>query len=143
MIDFEVNGKKYQATKLDAFTQFHVVRRLGPLYPYVVSALAIMGKDPLTAISNITLAMSRLSDDDANFVMKTCLGVTKVNQGTAWASLLSPQGTPMFQDMEMQEMLQVVWKVLESHFGPFMQGLSGMISGMAPSMSNSSVPLKE
>jgi hypothetical protein len=123
MIEFELEGKKYQAERLDAMIQFRVLKRMGSLFPSVVSGLSMKDRDPLMGISYVAAAVSKLSDTDSDYVIQTCLSVCKVQQGQIWASLSSPQGQLMFKETTLQEIMQIVWKVLEDNFRDFIQDL--------------------
>ena len=125
MAEFTVNNKKYRNTKLSAFEQFHILRRMGTLFPSVVGALSIHKKDPMLAISYITTALSKLSDDDCNFILRGSLGSCQLDQsgnGSLWVNIFA-NGNLMFDDMPMQEMLQITWYVLEDNFRDFFHAL--------------------
>src|SRR6185312_6619357 len=123
MAEFEIDGVKYQSDKLPLFTQFHVLRRMGSLFSSIVGAGAVRDKDPLLAIGYIATAVSKLSEDDANYVLKNCLSVVKKLQGAVWAPLMSATGNLMFNDLSLPNMLEIAQKVLEDNFGPFIDAL--------------------
>lgn len=129
-MEFSVGGKNFRADKMDCFKQFHVLRKAGPLYPSVVGALKIKDQDLMLAVGYVAAAFARLSDDEANFIMNACLSTCAMKQGSVWSPIMSPSGALMFQDLALPEILEIVWKVLEYNFGPFIQGLLLKASAM-------------
>lgn len=127
MSEFELDGKKFQAGKMPVFTQFHVLRRLGQIFPNIRGAIVIKDKDPLLAASYIAAAFGHLSDEDANFIMNAALSVCTMQQGNLWSAVMV-NGALMFQDLHLQTVMQLTWKVLEENFGPFMRDLLSMAS---------------
>lgn len=100
--NFELGGIKFQLGKLDAFKQFHVVRRVGPLLSEIVTAAKDIGsvkidgmteEQKLDHFSKLAApfmnGLSKLSDADSDYVLLRLLSVVEVNQekfGT-WAKV--------------------------------------------------------
>lgn len=121
-----IGGNKYRSKKMDPFKQFHVIRRMGPLFPNVSGFLKEAEKpdaDRLLQAGYIAAALGRLSDPDANFIMNSCLATCERLQGTVWAAVADNNGGMMFTDIELPEMLELVWRVLKDNFGAFIPGL--------------------
>lgn len=121
--EFEVNGKKYRAGKLDAMTQWHVFRRLGPILPAVQSIQSVLpdllaggeqAEAAMAALTPMTEAIASMSDADSEYILGACLGVVQREQsGGGWASVWSTQAKrPMFDDIGMLQMLQISFQVL-------------------------------
>lgn len=105
MVEFQVEGLTYRTTgKLDARTQFHVARRLAPV-------LVAMGGEDM--IASVAIALGKMTDADADYVLDACLAKVQRQQGTAWASVAAPQGQIMFADMDMGALAQMVMAVLK------------------------------
>ena len=68
-MDFELNGKEYRAGVIDARKQFHIVRRLAPIFGNMAA-----GGDTAVMLAN---AIGSLSDDDADYVLFGLLAVVK------------------------------------------------------------------
>lgn len=143
-MDFVVNGITYQASKLDAIKQFHILRRLAP----VISGLAPLASlssgsqpggatieqvkaqisnDPATterAISGLCNALSSLKDDDANTVLFGLLGcITRQEQhGLGWAPITNGQ-LLMYQDIDLLAMMQLAWGAVKVNFSNFLNGI--------------------
>lgn len=143
MIEKNISGHNYQIGRLDAFRQFHVARRLAPAIWVLGLAgakadtfanadaedskvLGILGES-IVGIANVISAMS---NDDAEYVLRTCLSVctreqTGANGGTTgWARVQAPNGAMMFEDMNnMTVMLQLVFAVIKENLSDFFSAL--------------------
>lgn len=132
---FEVGGISYKAGPIPAFDQVVISKRVlpairGSMTPAVVLALMSAkdesGKvdlkrlDIMVVLPAMADAVYNLSDDDAMRVIKTTLkAVRRQNPGGMWTAVLTPQGDLMFQDLNMVQMLQIVWRVLEANLSEF------------------------
>jgi|SRR5665213_626046 len=128
--DFEVGTRKFKLNKIDAFKQFHIVRRLAPilgdLLPVAHKLSKVspdqMGEDQFQALSPIMVGISKLSDEDANRVLLGLCSAVEMQQMPAgnWARVATDAGL-MFQDLELSVLLQVAAKA-------FMYNLSGFFA---------------
>ena len=148
---FVVSGQTYRAGRLDAIKQLHVVRRLSPLIGALqgTDVAAVMAPaetaeerarqmdammDLLVPISNAVAAMS---DKDTEYVLGACLGVVQREQpgGLGWAPVWSQAAMrPMYEDMTLPAMIQVVGRVLMANLGDFTAALPRPPSGVAPNL---------
>lgn len=127
-----VAGINYRIGKLDALKQFHVGRRLGPLLAVMgISAHALMKnmhnslEDFLPIMPAVMDMMARMGDDEANYIILTCLGVVQreVESGAnKWANMTA-NGQLMFQDVDLAAMLRIVAEVVRDNLGGFLKGL--------------------
>jgi hypothetical protein len=136
-----VNGNTYRIGKMPVMQQFHVARRLAPVLSGVIDALKAAGLDPVklatmppgsklgdvdpfAMVEPLGDVLAKVSDDDSEYIIGACLQCVSRAQpnGTGWAFVWVPRGGLMFQDMELPEMLQLVWKVLESNLAGFFSG---------------------
>lgn len=123
-MDFKIGSTDFRAEKLDLFVQFHVLRRLGGFYPNVLEALKTWKHDQVMSLGFISIALSRLPEDDANYIIRNCLAVVKVHQGDhVMAPIVAANGSVMFKELDLETMLHITWKVLEDNLGPFMRAL--------------------
>lgn len=135
--DFEFGGKKFKLSKINAFKQFHIVRRIGPilsdLVPVLSGANALKNPDKLseeeklTAIAKfatpIMQGLSKLSDADAETVLFGLLEAVEMQQAAGnWAKVASGSML-MIQDLELPVMLQLAGRA-------FMHNLSGFFSAL-------------
>src|SRR5690348_8339204 len=128
MADFEVAGKKYKSKKLDAFVQLHIARRLGGIYGSLGTAYKLFLQsrttdnpkgDPLVVLDPVGKSLKNMSDEDAEYVINSCLSVCQRFQPSAvgstngmWANVRSTGGS-QFDDIGLPEMIQICWYVLQ------------------------------
>ena len=126
-MDITIAGNNYKTTKLDAFKQFHVSRRLAPaLWALAGAASSDKGGDDsaLMALEPVARAVSQMSDEDSEYVLKACLSVCNREQNGGWAKVMNGNGQMMFQDIDMPAMMQLTFAVIQDNLGNFMQGLT-------------------
>jgi hypothetical protein len=139
MQEMEVEGRKYRTGKLDAFTQFHLVRKLMPLFSGLGESFAQLnniapgGNDWWKALGPIAHAVSEMSKDDSEWILKTCLSVVSVWNGRNYTPVTTAQGQLMFDDIDMTSMLQLAFTVIQDNLGNFFpapqtNGLGGEVS---------------
>ncbi|GAC1042256.1 phage tail assembly chaperone [Rhizobium sp. No.120] len=123
MAEFPIKGFKYRSGTMDAMTQFHVVRRLGPVLGSLRGMLDNKLEDGLALIAD---AISKMSDADTEYVINACMAVVQREQagGTGWAPIWSTQAKrPMFDDIDMAVMIQIVIAVIGAAIVPFSAAL--------------------
>jgi hypothetical protein len=125
-VDFEISGSTYRAEKISALKQFHVMRRLLPLLSGLAPALKIAreakdgGTDVmLKMLEPMADILAKMSDEDSDYVIKTCLTGCYKQQGGAFAPITARDGQIMFQDIDMPTMLQITVKAIQENFGGF------------------------
>lgn len=134
MNEFEINGIKYRISKLDAFKQFHVTRKIAPIVPTLIPIFVRISankniSDDIGALSELlgpfADGIANMSDEASEYVIATCLGACQRNTGANnWAAVWNKQaGQCMFDDMDLGAIMQVVLKVVQDSLGPFIQGL--------------------
>ena len=134
--EVEIDGQVYLIGRLDAFKQFHVARRLAPIMAAIGQEMAQLpavedsDKDKVVdqVMRLITPAASVLAlmpEKDVDYVLHTCLSVTKRRGEKLWAPLMSTGGQLMFQDISMQTMLRLTVETVRSNIGEFFQMLPG------------------
>jgi len=128
MTEFQVNGRQYRADRMNAMTQFHVVRRLARILPAMKGLAAVLPSmkhgdlDTMAeALAPVVEAISSMSDEDSEYVLGSCLSLVSRQQPEGgWARLWSSAASrPMFDDLTMPEMLQIAVHVLMGSIGPF------------------------
>lgn len=138
MAEFEVGGVQYRSGRMNAFQQFHVGRKLAPIFGKMGPSLMTMGS-PDTAtmglLAPILDALAEMPEDDCNYILFRCLAVVQRFQPpSSWAQVWNePAKRLMFDDIDVQNMLQITWHVLEDNLGNFL---------LAPN-SNSQQPVQE
>lgn len=115
----EVGGQQYRIGRLDAKKQFHVARRLAPLLAGLGGALQGESKGFAELVAPIAYALSKMSDEDTDYVIDTCLAVIQRQSNNQWASVMVRNGGLMFQDIDMAQMLQLTVAVIQGNLGNF------------------------
>lgn len=132
-LQFEIDGQEYSASKLDAFKQFHLSRKIAPVIPtlFPMYLEIAKGKDltnDLAALGAMlqpfTDALANLSDEHSEYVLKTCLSAVRRKQADKWTPIWSnSHNTCIFDDMDMGVMIRVCIEVIKDSLGGFIQGL--------------------
>jgi hypothetical protein len=154
---FEINGKEYSARQMDAFTQFHVARRLTPILSNLAGGLdldpgkvkIITGEagevtgfdydgDAQELLAPFAAALTCLSDADAEYIFNKFLEFTECKVAGTW-SPMRQQGQTMIQP-DLQELLGICAHGFEANLANFTKSLpplSGLLGKlMAPVQRN-------
>jgi hypothetical protein len=130
---FEIGSRKFSLTKVDAFKQFHIVRRIGPILVDLLPVIGQFGKikdiDKLPQEQQMDLmlkmavpfmiGMSKLSDPDADYVLQGLLSSVQVQQVAGnWARVYA-NGMMMINDIELPLMFQLASKALMFNLSGF------------------------
>lgn len=143
----QVNFEEFKFDKLDAITQFHIVRRVAPVIGELLAVLSnasIKQEGPVT-LSSIDFdklakdlgpvlgALSKLPDDDVNYVLYSLLkAVNRKNAGGGWSRVLTDTNHFMFQDIKdsLPVMFQLAMKSFQNNLQGFISALpSGLQEG--------------
>lgn len=122
-MEFEQNGKTYKVGKLDARAQFHIVRRLAPVFGELIPALQD-GKEGFDAIPAMAKAVAGLSDADTDYCLFGLIGTMsrKQEQGLGWGPVATGNAL-MYADIDMVGMLQLAWQSLQYNMSGFFAAL--------------------
>jgi len=154
MAEFEVAGHRYASRKLDAFTQFHVVRKLAPAVAPLVSAAQPMlaayvaakasGEGAAGSLADVGALLDNLEPllkvladlpaDDCDFVLGTCLSaVTRADdKGGGWSPVWNAAAKRMmFDDIDMPSMLAIAGHVIKADLAGFTDALRRNLNGGA------------
>ena len=122
------NKIEYRTGKLSAFEQLHVARRLAPALANlftVFSTAPTMGEgesieDTILSLATGPLAdtFSKMSDEDVDYIVNTCLGVCERQQEKGWAKIMR-SGTLMFHNLELDELLGLTFTVIQENLGRY------------------------
>jgi hypothetical protein len=132
--EFTVAGVNYRSAKLNAIQQLRVVKRLMPLFAIIQGADlkgAMQGSDDAlqTLIGPLTTAVASIPDDHTEDILALCLGVCTREQanGLGWSQVWNVQAKrPMFDDIDLVQMMSIVGHVLVDSVGDFSHALSRM-----------------
>jgi hypothetical protein len=129
-MELDLSGHAYTtgATRLDAFSQLHIARKMGPALPLVEGLVATENADKDKGILTV-LIFSHISDADTEFVIHKCLSVVQRRQESGkFAKIQAPDGCLMFDDIPMMDMLQLAIAVIEENLGDFFRTALGNLA---------------
>jgi len=116
----EVGGHMYRIGRMDVRKQFHVARRIGPAMLGFLGGSMLKGAKLADMIGPVVDALSKMSDEDSDYVLDQCLVVvTRAQNGGEWARIIAPNGGLMFQDIDLPQMLKLAQSVLAENLRGF------------------------
>lgn len=130
MIEIDLGGNQYRIERMPAMTQFHVSRKLAPVLPTILPIISAMGGgamekamkgdagDLAKAAMPFAEAIADMSDENAEYVISSCMATIKRKQMDAWRPV-QQNGVTMFDDMDMSIILPLVFRVLKEALGGF------------------------
>lgn len=122
MTEFEIEGIQYRCGKLPVLTQFNVLTRSGPMVSAFLAFLekAHNGETLAGAIGPAMKAMSGMSIEDTAYVFAECLGTVQRQNDKSWSGIWNKQaGRALFDDMELQIIVQVLLQVFMENYTGF------------------------
>lgn len=134
---FELGGREFSIRKLDAFAQYHIVRRLGPvlseLLPVLPKIQETVLKDSASEKEKFEEAVkllaplfegfAKLSDADADKVLHSLLVAVEVKQSTGNWAKVSNGSLLMFHDLEFPQLLMIAGRAFVFNLGNFFNAL--------------------
>lgn len=148
-----VRGVTYRLEKMDARTQWHVVRRIAPLVyaslPVIVGAMRAESAESALGVATETMkplvdALSGLSDEDSNYVLDTCLATVRRPNGMGqYVSAFLRGGLAQFEeDGDMVVQLTLTAHVIWSGLSGFFSDVRGMFPAAStdPTSPSSGLP---
>lgn len=138
-MEFELKGQTYSVGKIDARSQFHIVRRLAPVIGEIAPSAANGKMAGLDALPPLASAIAKLSDADADYCLFGLLGVIKrkQGQGLGYGPVVAGNAL-MYDDIDMAAMLQLAWKALEFNLSGFFAALPSDLQKAAQTASGQS-----
>ena len=153
----QVFGQSYKIGRMNAITQFHVMRRLHALAASAGETLAAVqkmggaaelerairekrpGENIMEVIEPVMRALGHMTDEEVNYVLHNCLVVVErqVTGGNGWAPVMPQPGSLMFSDIGMPHMIVLVWHVLRVNLANFFSDLLSALSAQGTTRSES------
>jgi hypothetical protein len=126
-----VAGAEYKFSKLPVLNQIHVARRLTPILSEIAPLVKTVSKDSkgedyLEMAAKGAAALSKLSDDEFNYILFELLSsVSRKQAGGGWAPVVSSGGKAiMFQDIDnVVSILRLMWEAVMCNFKNFTSAL--------------------
>lgn len=130
-MEFEINGKKYRAGKLNAFQQQDLAVALIPAIPALkpifdtlkptVGSTPTLG-DVADFIAPLAEAIRSMGKDARYEINDICLSVVSRESGGVWSNVYSSQQL-MFDDINGLDLLKIVGHVIKSSLSNFFPDL--------------------
>jgi len=143
MAEFEINGVHYRSGKMNAFQQFHVARKLGPILARMGTVLSTtdMGQEWLNHLEPLIEAIAQMPEEDCNYVLYRCLAVVARQQGPElWSPVWSEQAKRlMFEDIDLAAMIQITINVLGDNLSGFFNAPQSNSTPSTSTVSNTPV----
>lgn len=129
MNEVEIGGRRYRTGKLDAFKQFHLFRKLMPILSglgamFAASETEESAVDFWSSLGPVANALATMSQEDSEYILKTCMAVCTTWNGQGWSRIASPNGDMMFDDINAMDMLMLSFEVVKDNLGGFFPGPS-------------------
>lgn len=126
MIEFEIGGVQYRAAAMDARRQFHVARRLSSVLSPSADALnGVKASDSkaafVAAVNSFVDAVSKLPDDQLDYVIDACLDTVSRKDGTQWSPIR--RGGAMMYDLDLYTQGAIVYHVVRGALDGFFASL--------------------
>ncbi len=114
-----LGSHEYVTTRqLSAFAQLALARKLTPAVP-ILSGMVDKNNADKDRSLLVLLALAKLDDQEADYVMKTCLAVvSRVDHGQH-APLMARDGGLMYDDVTIAQMMELAMGVIEENLGDF------------------------
>lgn len=118
--------------KLNAMEQFHVTRKLGPAlviagvtFKALMEGVKVSIEDWVAIAGPVMDVISRMSNEDVEYIIFTCLKAAERLSGGNYAPVLAADGRQlMFADMDQGELLQLTLAVLRDNLENFFKGMN-------------------
>lgn len=123
MTDLTLGDHQFILGKMPVRKQFHVARRLAPLFSSFVGQQSAEGARASLAdlqIQPIAQALAGMEDADCDYVLDACLSVVKLMQDGRAVPIMSTGGQMMFGFITMPQMLQIAAEVVMQDLSAFM-----------------------
>ena len=123
----DLGSNTYQIGTLSAMKQFHIMRRLAPMLATVGAGFASLKEakgteDFLPFLGPLSEVLAEMSDEQAEYIIKTCMEVVSRKQGDAYQRMIT-QGQFVFQDLSMTEMIRLTVEVVKANMQGFFSEL--------------------
>ena len=127
MIERELNGAQYVVTsKLSTFAQLHLARKLGPAIPLIEGLTSDSNKGKDKGILAV-LMFSHIPDADVDHITRVCLATVFRVQDGKRVRITTSDGELMFDDISMNDMLELTIEVVDWNLGDFFRtALAGL-----------------
>src|ERR1700761_4011691 len=129
---FQVGKESYKLSTLPALTQFHMLRKMSPVIAKSAPIMSMIeallrNEDPRVILERLDLAapafeaLAAMPKDDCDAIIFTCLAHVYRVVGNGQVAMANG-GMLQYSDLDLPEMMKLVWKGLEANFLIFLPG---------------------
>lgn len=135
---FTIQCRTFTAGRLNAFTQFHIVRRLAPLtgrLAGLASALPndggdLSAEDAERVLEPLGLALRDIPDADADYILNACLDVTEIQRSDGGWDKVRKNGVLM-HELDLTTLIGVAFHVVKENLGGFFDAMPSLVKNRA------------
>lgn len=111
--EFKVGDHAYRAQRMSALDQYDVARKWSPLLVWLSAGSQEL--DPESFARGFCAVSTAIPKEDSDMVMGVCLSTVsrQMTGGAGFAPVRGPDGQLRFNDIELTDMLQIVFHVLQ------------------------------
>jgi hypothetical protein len=115
-----VEGNNYRISKLDAFAQLNIARKLAPI-SIMIERMMVEENKGKDSTFLVLLMLGQLPDAESEQVMRKCITAVarEEDQGRKYSPLCSPSGQLMYEDISMKALIDLTAHVITSNLGDF------------------------
>lgn len=136
-MDFQIGGRNFKLCKIDAFKQFHIVRRVGPILADLLPGMQELQKiknfdsmdesQKLESFAKLAgpfmAGLAKLSDEDSERVLFGLLASVEIQGPTGGWMKVATDKILLVQDLELPHLINVAGRA-------FMHNLSGFFAAL-------------
>lgn len=136
-VDFELGGRRFKLSKIDAFKQFHIVRRVGPILADLLPGMQELQKEKnfeslnetqkLSAFAKLAgpfmAGLAKLSDEDSERVLYGLLASVEIQGPTGGWMKIASDRILLAQDLELPQLMNIAGRA-------FMHNLQGFFAAL-------------
>lgn len=128
----------YAIGKLNARQQFHVARKIGPAVfalttaraqvmkalpggmPKDDEAFSKVAEEALGSVfKGLAEALAQMSEADVDYLINICMSACQRKQQGGWQNVIAPNGSFMFDDIDVKILLRLTLEVIKENLGSF------------------------
>ena len=140
MQELEIGGRKFRTGTLNTFKQFHIFRKLLPLFSGMGETVNNMqdqqvGSDEWwKALAPVAHAVAEMSNEESEWIVRTCLLTVTTFNGRSWVPIAAEGVEDLLFPLELQGMMGLAFAVIQDNLASF-------FPGPLPNGSDTEVPL--
>ena len=122
-VEVDVGEHVYRIGQMDVIKQFHVVRKLAPIIAaWLKSREDTQKEDKESFLKDLMVpileAFGKMSVEDSEFILFTCLGVVSRKEGEKWVRMMN--GNRMqYADTPMPHLMRLAFEVIKENLAGF------------------------